>query len=89
MIKLSDDIIKFPVEFPIKVVGKKTDEFEIAVLTIIRKHIPDLRQTAITHKTSKNNKYIALTVTVYATSKSQLDNIYTDLSNEELVIMAL
>ena len=81
--------IQFPTEFPIKIMGKKNDEFETAALSIIRTHVPELEQTAITQRVSKNGNYIALTVTITAQSKIQLDAIYQALSDCEHVLMAL
>ncbi len=89
MISNEESPLKFPCEFPIKVVGEHCDEFEIAVLTIVRKHIPELAENSITTRMSKKGKYLAITVTVLAQSKAQLDAIYQDLSAHELVMMAL
>ena len=84
-----ESLIKFPCDFVIKVFGVASDEFEIAVLTIIRKHVSDLREDALRFRPSKDKKYVALTVTVYVESKEQLDNIYRDLTADSHVLMAL
>jgi putative lipoic acid-binding regulatory protein len=81
--------LTFPCDFVIKVFGHKSDEFEVAALTIIRNHIKDLREDALSFRPSKDGKYIALTVTVHVESKEQLDNIYRDLTANPLVLMAL
>lgn len=89
---MTDDnkkLLTFPCTFPIKIVGKANDAFEIAVLDILRRHAPDLKATALSNRHSKNEKYLAITVTIEATSQEQLDSIYIELSNHELVIMAL
>ncbi len=85
----SDKIWQFPCEFPLKVVGKTSPEFEIFVLSVIRKHVPDLAENAISSRTSKDGHYLAITIIIQATSKEQLDAIYIDLSANELVLMAL
>lgn len=84
-----DNLIEFPCHFPIKIMGLHCSEFEIAVLEIIRRHSPDLAEDAIRSRPSKGNKYLALTITIVATSREQLDNIYRELSAHELVTMAL
>jgi putative lipoic acid-binding regulatory protein len=38
---------------------------------------------------SKNGRYLSLTVTINATSKDQLDALYTELSRHPMVIMVL
>ena len=80
---------KFPCEFSIKVIGKKTDDFEIAVLSIIRKHFKNLDENAIKTNPSKNSNYLSLTITITAQSKKQLDAVYMDLKDCDEVIMAL
>lgn len=79
----------FPCDFVIKVFGLASDTFEISVLGIIRKHVPDLGETAIKNRHSKDGKYLALSVSVHVNSKEQLDAIYRDLTSNPLVLMAL
>ena len=38
-----DTIMKFPCQFPIKVMGKVSDDFDIVVGDIVRKHAPELK----------------------------------------------
>ena len=84
-----DTLFEFPCEFPIKVMGKATDEFEFEVTQIIRKHVTDLGESAIKRRESAQSNYAALTVTITATSREQLDAIYIDLTASEHVLMAL
>jgi len=84
-----DSLFEFPCEFPIKVMGKANDSFEIEVAQIIRKHVADLGESAIKRRESTKSNYAALTVTITATSREQLDAIYMDLTASEHVIMAL
>ncbi len=79
----------FPGEFDIKVFGLTSDEFESNIINLIRKHIPDLRENAIRSRPSKDGKYLALTITVEANNKEQLDAIYRELTASPYVLMAL
>lgn len=88
-IKPEDSLIEYPCQFPIKVMGHHCDEFEIAVLEIVKRHTPELAEDAITTRPSKGNKYLAITVTIEATSREQLDNIYLELNSHDLVVMTL
>lgn len=85
----NESLLKFPCDFTIKVFGLGSDEFEIAVLTIVHKHVPNLAETAVQTRESANNKYRALSITVHVSSKQQLDNLYQDLSSSPHVLMAL
>jgi len=81
--------LEFPCEYFIKVMGKKSEEFEAAILPIIHKHVPDLGEASISMRESKEGKYISFTIHINATSKDQLDAIYMELSDCKLVLMAL
>lgn len=81
--------LTFPCEFTFKVIGVANDLFESEVLQIFRHHFPSLSEAAVTSKLSKNQKYLALSVTTTATSQAQLDNIYQVLSHHPLVLFAL
>lgn len=81
--------LKFPCDFPIKIMGPAGNDFEIKVLTIVRKHVPDLGEAAISNRLSKDGTYQSITVTIYATSQQQLDSIYQELNNDKEVLMVL
>lgn len=80
---------KFPCEFPVKAMGKACPEFEIAVLEIMHRHVPDLVEGAIKMRPSSKGNYTAITITIQAQSREQLDAIYMDLTACELVVYAL
>jgi putative lipoic acid-binding regulatory protein len=84
-----ESLLRFPCQFPIKAMGLSCDEFEIAVLEIINRHVDRLPENALKIKPSKNGKYTAITVTITAHSKDQLDAIYMDLTACDYVAVAL
>ena len=84
-----ETLFEFPCQFPIKVMGKTSDEFEHEVVRIMQHHIDGFEKSAVTRRESAKSNYAALTVTITATSREQLDAIYMDLTASELVIMAL
>ena len=84
-----ETLLEFPCDFPIKAMGLAVENFDSRVVGIIRKHVDDLHEGAITTRSSKGGKYLSVTVVVQATSKKQLDNIYMELTADEQVIMAL
>ncbi|MCU7918006.1 MAG: DUF493 domain-containing protein [Candidatus Thiodiazotropha sp. (ex Dulcina madagascariensis)] len=84
-----ETLLRFPCDFPIKVMGKAEPGFEAMVVELISHHSPDLLETAVTSRLSKGGKWVSITVTLRAQSKDQLDAIYLDLSAHEKVVMAL
>ena len=84
-----DTIMKFPCQFPIKVMGIASDNFDIVIFNIIKKHVSDLSEDAIKSRLSQKENYVSVTVTIEAESREQLDNIYYDLTEHKMVLMAL
>lgn len=83
-----EQIIKFPCEYPITVMGLNNEDFSSAVLIIVQKHLQTdaFEQTS---KLSKGGKYLSLTFTFMARSREQLDSLYHELNDHELVVMTL
>ncbi|MDH3343475.1 MAG: DUF493 domain-containing protein, partial [Gammaproteobacteria bacterium] len=75
-----ETLFEFPCEFPVKAMGKTCDELEIAVIEIMNRHVPDLGEGAIKMRPSSKGTYTAITVTIQAQSKDQLDAIYMELT---------
>lgn len=84
-----DSALEFPCEFPIKAMGRADDNFDAVVVGIIRKHAPDFSDSTVKSRLSKGGNYVSITVTINARSREQLDNIYLDLTANDLVLVAL
>lgn len=84
-----ETLLEFPCDFSIKAMGLHSADFDALVAEIVRRHAPDLGEGAVQTKTSKGGKYLSVTVTITATSKKQLDSIYQDLTDHEMVLMSL
>ena len=82
-------LLEFPTEFPLKAIGTGPDDFEALVTRIVRKHVPDLPDGAVTSRPSSAGNYLAVTVTFMAQSQEQLDAIYMDLTAQPRVKMLL
>lgn len=81
--------LTFPCTFPIKVMGKAADDFDLHVIEIVRRHVPDLREGAVRSQLSRNGNYMSITVTFEATSREQLDALYRDLTGSERALVVL
>ena len=84
-----ETLFEFPCEFPIKCMGLNNPEFESSVVEIMNRHVPDLGEGAIKSRLSKEGKYCAITVTITASSKNQLDTIYMELTSCTHIKMSL
>lgn len=79
----------FPRRYAIKVMGRAGGDFQAVVLAIVRRHAPDLDEAAVVARVSSGGKWLALTVTIQAKSRAQLNAIYQDLCAHEQVVWAL
>jgi putative lipoic acid-binding regulatory protein len=79
----------FPCAFPIKVMGQDENQFEDFVIGLIAEHSGPLPTGSVRSRGSKNGRYLAVTVTVMAESRTQLDNIYRSLTSSERVLFVL
>ena len=87
---MSDDtLLEFPCDFPLKVLGRKADDFAALVVGLVENHSGPNPALRVSERLSRDGNFIALTVVVRAHSKAQLDAIYTELSAHERVLMVL
>ncbi|MDE2369518.1 MAG: DUF493 family protein [Burkholderiales bacterium] len=84
-----DSLIEYPSAFPIKVMGAQVDGFEAAMVEIARRFDPAFDEARIERRPSKAGNYLGLTLTVTATSRAQLDELYRTLSSHPLVKVVL
>jgi putative lipoic acid-binding regulatory protein len=82
-------LIEYPSKFPIKVMGLNVDGFVHAVTRIAEQFDPAFDATSVELRASKADKYLGVTVTVTATSREQLDELYRTLSTHPMVKMVL
>ncbi len=82
-------LIEYPSAFPIKVMGAQVDGFEAAMVMIAQQFDPAFDATTIERRPSKGGKYMGLTLTVTATSREQLDELYRTLSTHPMVKVVL
>lgn len=82
-------LIDFPTDFPIKVVGLMEDGFAQAITELIIEHDPEFHSGKMDMRPSSKGNYLSLTVTIKATSREQLDNIYRALTSHDLVKFVL
>jgi len=84
-----ETFFEFPCQFPIKAMGKAELELDLLVMEIVRRHAPGFDEGIVTKRPSKDGTYIAITVTIEASSKQQLNAIYQDLHDHPHVLKVL
>ncbi|QTD47501.1 YbeD family protein [Ottowia testudinis] len=79
-----ESLIEYPSRFPIKVVGANEDGFVHAITHIARQFDPGFDASTIELRESGGGKYLGVTITVTATSREQLDELYRTLSTHPM-----
>ena len=84
-----ESLLEFPCDFPIKIMGKSHPEFAGTIVEVVRKFDNDVDASRLETRPSSGGNYTGLTVTVRATSREQLDDIYRALTGHPMVKVAL
>ena len=84
-----ESLLEFPCRFPIKAMGRHSDEFKSAVDDIISRHATMWLGEDVQHTPSREGNFLSITSVIEARSQEQLDAIYQELTDNDLVIMAL
>jgi hypothetical protein len=79
----------FPSDFPIKVMGRHDSNLRALTQAIIEKHAGPVIDSQVKTRTSADGNFLALTYTVHAKSREQMDALYRELTACKSVLMAL
>ena len=86
---MPDTLLQFPTDFPLKIMGRNTEDFRSLVVGIVQKHAGEIDASSIEERPSRDGNYVGLTVTIRAESKEQLDALYIELTSCEKVLVVL
>ena len=84
-----EQLLEFPVDFPLKVMGRRVDGFAQAIADLVREHVPGFDPSGMELRSSSQGNYLSVTVTVRLESRRQLEALYTALSAHPLVRIVL
>ena len=84
-----EELLKFPVAYPIKVVGRRSENMRANIDAIVRAHVPDLTPDQITERESTQQHFLAITYTINAQSKEQVVALAHALQASKDVIMLI
>jgi putative lipoic acid-binding regulatory protein len=84
-----ESLIEYPSSFPIKVMGPKVEGFVHAITSIARQFDPAFDASTVELRDSSKGNYLGITITVTATSREQLDDLYRALTAHPMVKVVL
>ena len=85
----TESLIVYPSPFPIKVMGQRVDGIVHAITSIAHAFDPTFDARTVELRESSGGKYLGVTITVTATSREQLDELYRTLSTHPMVKVVL
>jgi len=80
---------EFPSEFPLKVMGRRDSDLRATTQAIVERHAGPIGEDQVKTRTSADGNFLALTYTITAQSREQLDALYRELTACKSVLMAL
>jgi putative lipoic acid-binding regulatory protein len=83
------ELLQFPCDFPIKVMGRASDEFRAQAREIVERHAGSIPGDRVTERLSKDGNFLSVTYNIRASSRPQLDELYRELSSHESVLVVL
>ena len=81
--------IEFPCDYPIKVLGRHSDEFHAVIIAVFEQHAPGFDQETIKIKASSKGTFTSVTITITATGQQQLEALHRDLLATGVVQMVI
>ena len=82
-------LITYPSAFPIKVMGAHVEGFVEAVVQVALRFDPGFDPSTVQTRPSRAGNWLGVTITVTATSRAQLDELYRTLSTHPMVKVVL
>jgi putative lipoic acid-binding regulatory protein len=84
-----EELLKFPVAYPVKVVGRRSELQRADVDAVVRMHVPDLTPDQISERDSNQQHFFAITYTINAQSKEQIVALANALQALKVVLMLI
>ena len=83
------ELLSFPTDYPIKVIGRPSAEFRAHIHAIVLRHVPALEASHVTEHLSKNGNYLSISYAIRAESREQMTALAADLTSCEGVLLVI
>ncbi|HEX5206693.1 MAG TPA: DUF493 domain-containing protein [Steroidobacteraceae bacterium] len=82
-------LLEFPTDYPIKVIGRPSDEFRARVHAIVMHHAPGTEPERVTERLSENGNFLSISYNLRAESREQVEALTADLKSCDGVLMLI
>jgi putative lipoic acid-binding regulatory protein len=86
---MGSKLLKFPTDYPLKVVGRADDTLRARADAIIAKHAPDFDLNKATERRSANGNFLSISYMIHAQSREQVTALAAELSSCEAVLLVI
>ena len=84
-----EELLRFPTDYPIKVMGRPSAEFRARIHAVVLKHVPNVETDRITERLSENGNFLSISYMIVAESREQVVALARDLTAAEGVLMVI
>lgn len=85
----ASELLRFPVDYPIKVVGRSEATLRARVDAVVLRHVTDLALERVSERASGAGRFVSITYVIVARSREQIVALVEDLASIEGVVMVL
>jgi uncharacterized protein len=82
-------LLEFPTDYPIKIIGRPSDEFRARVHAVVLRHAPLIEPERVSERLSENGNFLSISYRIRAESREQVIALTTDLRDCEGVMMLI
>jgi len=86
---VNEPLLRFPTDYPLKVVGRASDTLRAQIDAIVLKHAPDLDASRTSERLSANGNFLSLSYLIRAVSADQVKALAAELAACESVLLVL
>jgi putative lipoic acid-binding regulatory protein len=83
------ELLRFPTDYPVKVVGRTSDELRAQVHAVMLRHVPELDPDRVSERLSGQGNFLSISYVIRATSREQIIALVNDLKSTHGVLMIL
>jgi putative lipoic acid-binding regulatory protein len=83
------DLLVFPCDYPIKVVGRQEPGLRLRIDDVVLRHVPDLAAHRVSERASGQGNFVSVTYMIVARSREQVVALVTELQATEGVMMVI
>ena len=86
---VSKSVLEFPTEYPIKIIGRPSDEFRARIHAVVLRHSPGLESERVSERLSGNGNFLSISYQLLAESREQIVALPEELKACDGVMMLL